>query len=53
MFFLVFIVFVVVAPAEASNPWGVLYLLVVESVIKTVLATTAHCIILHVVVVSC
>ena len=49
-FFLVFIF--VVARAGVSNPWGVLYLLVVESVIKTVLVATAHCIILHIVVVS-
>ena len=41
-----------VARAGVSNPWGVLYLLVVESVIKTVLVATAHCIILHIIVVS-
>ena len=47
-----FILFYFFARAGVSSPWGVLYLLVVESVIKTVLVATAHCIILHIVVVS-
>ena len=44
---------VFVARAEVANPWRVLYLSIVESVIKTVLVATAHCIILHIVVVPC
>ena len=42
-----------IACAGVSNPRGVLCLPIFESVIKTVLVTAAHCIILHIVVVFC